>query len=311
MSCVSNSDISSYSSEDNSSMCNGMKRRVPSKSVRLRKKEQHKAHLNVKVKKGLNERLDEKRLIDEDDLAAVLGECMVIRSVTRDHTDECSYFMNCCGEPCRCDVGSKPVVVEPPVLIDVDIAPVGRMQAGYDSYVAIHNSVPGDERLPVHVEAVNEEIEKLCDVAEVCLYMKTIFARNAVGDVTCDEVACAREISRRFQYVPQPIQEFLGSFGLYSKGNCIYVPHFDVTFQDRKIQREEEPSPHEDDGVHITTYSWRMKRYDLTVLSDWYMRYCSWWCDVRPDCFVELNLSAYAQYRERGCLGIMKERPRT
>lgn len=55
---------------------NSKKISVPSKSVRERKKEDHKRHLNKKVVQNrLNPRLDAKRHISEDDLAAVLEEC--------------------------------------------------------------------------------------------------------------------------------------------------------------------------------------------------------------------------------------------
>lgn len=52
------------------------KKHVPSKSVRNKKKEEHKKHLNKKVVQNrLNPRLDAKRHISDDDLAAVLEEC--------------------------------------------------------------------------------------------------------------------------------------------------------------------------------------------------------------------------------------------
>lgn len=64
------------SSEESSSKAQQKKPSVPSKSAREKKKEQHKKFLNQKVVQNrLNPKLDAKRHISEDDLAAVLEEC--------------------------------------------------------------------------------------------------------------------------------------------------------------------------------------------------------------------------------------------
>lgn len=76
------------------------KKRVPSKSVRLRKKDAHRKLVNEYTVLKLNARLDKSRCITDEDLADVFAELSKIPSSP--HTDECSYYMKCHGHDCSC-----------------------------------------------------------------------------------------------------------------------------------------------------------------------------------------------------------------
>lgn len=198
------------SSEAQASNANQKKTAVPNKSVRNKKKEEHKKHLNKKVVQNrLNPRLDAKRHISDDDLAAVLEECrrtamqpppreVEIKVETPALHDICKntiQYLYTVGKVQVCDAGGA----------DADVTNVERVIVAQAS---------------AKVNLARRHNGKLVNVAEsdyVNRVEKRFTVLPKIANVVClikDECKCVQSST------PKGFSTFFGSFWSY----CVDVP---------------------------------------------------------------------------------------
>lgn len=165
---------------------------VPSKSVRNKKKEDHKKHLNKKVVQNrLNPRLDAKRHISEDDLAEVLEECR--RTAMQ--------------QPVR----EVQVTVDTPALSDLC-----RHTVQYLYNVG---------KVQVHPEGSNVDIQNLKKVVVAQATAKVELARRHCGKtVNVSEVDYINRVEKRFTVLPKIMNAYVEQIGHFTLDGQMFVP---------------------------------------------------------------------------------------
>lgn len=260
------------------------RRPLPSKSVRERKRKSHRLRLNKMRQEHIDSALDRKRIITDSLLSDVLDECRQIveaNTIAPEHSDECSYYMNCRGEPCRCSkIETKPIDIDVSELADI-----------VDDIV--------EEVLPLEAVQDGQLVANRIDVrttfthlASVMVYCKTIKCHERVGVADSGELKKVNGILDLIPYVPIGIQLYMDKVGIFSQGDTIYYPRYTPRFlqiRDGRVMRTY--CPKSAICQHRINCDW----IDLDLLQSWYIYSISDLIGRSPKLFCGLELNLFAR----------------
>lgn len=269
----------------------------------MKKKEQHKQHLNIKtVNNVILPRLASKRDISEEDLSAVLAECAEIREANLEerpgHSDECSYYMKC-GADCRC--GYTSIQIQP---IPVETKDVLTTVMDDMSVLTRDN--------PHGLDESDRIVDNMVKITDALIYAKSVVAANKVSQM-CDELPMARKIFETFPYVPIGVKRIVDRVGLYERKGNILLPTHTVRFlrpsEDNSYHDCNRPPP--EDSFPLTHHGTHMSYIhhgnvygynpalcdciDLVILGCWYRRLVEFWLDRYPDWFHEIDPTPFGR----------------
>lgn len=181
---------------------------VPSKSVRNRKKEEHKKHLNKKViQNRLNPRLDAKRHISEDDLAAVLEECR------------------------------RTMIQQPPreVEVEIDTPALDEVCRNTVQYLYTVGKVQACAEGGAEVDSVN-----LKKVVVAQSMAKIHLARRFNGKlVNVEDSDYVNRVEKRFTVLPKVLNVYVEQVGHFEVDGQVFVPKKQSPLQFRRLARDQ------------------------------------------------------------------------